>query len=295
MKTCLSLLLFLAFLPPALSAAEADGKLRIIVFGGHPDDAEYKAGGTAARWARLGHDVKLVSGTNGDLSIRPGTREEVAARRAAEVAACARELGVTSQVLDFHDGELVPDLATRKLFVRIIREWRADIVIGHRMSDYHPDHRAVGQLLQDSSVLVAASRFDPEVPALGEMPVYLFSSDDFTSPRPFDPDVAVAIDEVFEQKLNGLHEIASQVYEGRKPIPGVPPAEDDAGRRLWLKLRWSARQRAEADKYRDLLVKIYGEEAGSAVQFAEAFEVSEYGRQPSPEELRRLFHVIEAK
>ena len=37
-----------------------DGKLRIIVFGAHPDDAEYKAGGTAALWAKQGHHVKLV-------------------------------------------------------------------------------------------------------------------------------------------------------------------------------------------------------------------------------------------
>src|SRR5690349_19013476 len=45
----------------------SDGKLRIIVFGAHPDDAEYKAGGTAAKWAKLGHHVKLVSVTNGDI------------------------------------------------------------------------------------------------------------------------------------------------------------------------------------------------------------------------------------
>ncbi|MBT4864810.1 MAG: PIG-L family deacetylase, partial [Planctomycetaceae bacterium] len=44
-----------------------DGKLRIICFGAHPDDAEYKNGGTAAKWAKLGHHVKLVSVTNGDI------------------------------------------------------------------------------------------------------------------------------------------------------------------------------------------------------------------------------------
>ena len=75
MKTgfILALALVLAPLPPVLHAADADGKLRIVVFGGHPDDAEYKAGGTAVKWARLGHHVKIVSATNGDLSDRPGT------------------------------------------------------------------------------------------------------------------------------------------------------------------------------------------------------------------------------
>lgn len=294
-----TLAIALAFLADLACADEADASadvmLRIVVFGGHPDDAEYRAGGTAVKWARLGHHVKLVSGTNGDLSDRPGTREQVAARRAAEVAACARKLGVTSQVLDFHDGELVPSLEARRSFVRIIREWQANSVIGHRPSDYHPDHRAVAILLQDSSFLVTARRFCPEVPALEKMPVYLFTSDDFKTPRLFKPDIAVALDDVFLQKLDGLHEIASQVYESRAPVPGVPPASDEAARRDWLKKRWTVRQSGEADKYRDLLVKLYGEDVGRAVQFAETFEISEYGRQPSPEERQRLFPFFESK
>jgi LmbE family N-acetylglucosaminyl deacetylase len=277
------ILLALALLvTSALHAANADGKLRIVVFGGHPDDAEYKAGGTAAKWARLGHHVKLVSATNGDLSDRPGTREEIAARRAAEVAACAGKLGVTAEVLEIHDGGLVPDLTTRKTFVRVIREWRADIVIGHRLSDYHPDHRAVAQLLQDSSFLVTARRFCPEIPALERMPVYLFASDDFKTPRPFRADLAVALDDVFEQKLDGLHEIASQVYEGRTPVRGVPPANDEAARRTWLKKRWSARQRAEADKHRDVLVNLYGEKAGRAVQLARPLRSANTAASPRP-------------
>src|SRR4051812_28775834 len=44
-----------------------DGKLRIIAFGAHPDDCELKVGGAAAKWAALGHHVKLVSVTNGDI------------------------------------------------------------------------------------------------------------------------------------------------------------------------------------------------------------------------------------
>ncbi len=288
MKFALTLLTVFLLIPFGASA-DPDGKLRIIVIGGHPDDAEYKAGGTAVKWARLGHHVKLVSATNGDLSDRIGTREEIAVRRAAEVAACAEKLGVTAQVLDIHDGELVPDLETRKLIIRVIREWRADVVVGHRLSDYHPDHRAAAQLIQDSSFLVTARRFCPDVPALEKMPVFLFTSDHFTTPRPFEPDIAVALDDVFDQKLDGLHEITSQVYEGRAGISSAPPASDEAARRFWLERRWSGRQRKEADQYRDLLVKLYGEEAGQAVQFAETFEVSEYGRQPSPEELMRLF------
>ena len=273
-----------------LHAGDDEDKLRIIVIGGHPDDAEYKAGGTAVKWAKLGHHVQLVSATNGDLSDRKGSREEIAVRRKAEVEACATKLGVSARVLNIHDGELVPDLETRRLFVRVIREWRADIVIGHRLSDYHPDHRAAAQLIQDCSFLVTASRFCPDVPALDSMPVFLFSSDNFTTPRPFKPDIAVALDDVFDQKLDGLHEIASQVYERRGGTSAAPPASDEKARRFWLKNRWSGRQRKEADKYRDLLMELYGEEKGRGVQFAETFELSQYGSQATPTELRtKLF------
>ncbi|MCF6313458.1 MAG: PIG-L family deacetylase [Verrucomicrobiales bacterium] len=54
-------------LQAADKASKDDGKLRIICFGAHPDDAEYKSGGTAAKWAAMGHHVKMVSVTNGDI------------------------------------------------------------------------------------------------------------------------------------------------------------------------------------------------------------------------------------
>ncbi len=290
MKHLLLTLTALTFLPfTHLHAEEDDGKLRIVVFGGHPDDAEYKAGGTAVKWARLGHHVLLVSATNGDLSDRPGTRKEVAARRKAEVVACAKKLGVTARILDISDGALVAHLETRELFVRVMREWQADVVIGHRASDYHPDHRAVAQLMQDSSFLVTARRYLPDLPALERMPVFLFTSDKFTAPRPFQPDIAVALDDAFDQKMDGLHEIASQVYERDRGKTVAPPTTDDAARRFWSKRRWAGIQSREADTYRELLVELYGEEKGKAVNYAESFEVSEYGRQPSLDDLKRLF------
>ena len=87
----------------APAAPDDDGKLRIICFGAHPDDAEYKSGGTAALWAKAGHHVKLVSVTNGDIGHWQMSGKELAKRRTAESAEVARRLGVTSQVLDIHD------------------------------------------------------------------------------------------------------------------------------------------------------------------------------------------------
>lgn len=272
-----------------------DGKLRIIVFGAHPDDAEYKTAGTAVKWARLGHHVKLVSVTNGDVGHWKEAGGPLAIRRTAEAAACAKKLGVTSQVLDIHDGELVPSLENRKLITRIIREWKADIVIAHRPWDYHPDHRYVGVLIQDAAFMVTVPFICPDVPHLKKNPVFLYSSDGFQKPYPFTPDIAVSVDDSFEQKLDGIHELTSQAYEGgaggsaEHVENNVPPAGDEVARRAWLKRRWGARQGSEANKYRDLLVKLYGEEQGKAVKYAETFEVCEYGRRPSAEEIKKLF------
>lgn len=284
----------------SVSAQDEDGKLRILVFGAHPDDAEYKAGGTAVKWARLGHHVKLVSVTNGDIGHWREAGGPLALRRTAEAAACAKKLGVTSQVLDIHDGELMPTLENRKLITRVIREWRADIVIAHRPWDYHPDHRYVGVLVQDAAFMVTVPFICPDVPPLKKNPVFLYSSDGFQKPYPFTPDIAVALDDAFDQKLDGLHELTSQAYEGGASGSAehvekqVPPASDEVARRAWLKRRWGARQGGEADRYRELLVQWYGPEKGKAVRYAETFEVCEYGRRPSKDELRKLFPFFDS-
>ncbi len=290
-----SLLLSLTLFSLNAESADADGKLRIIVFGAHPDDAEYKTGGTAVKWARLGHHVKLVSVTNGDIGHWKEAGGPLAQRRTAEAAACAQKLGITSQVLDIHDGELLPTLENRRLITRVIREWQADIVIAHRPWDYHPDHRYVGILVQDAAFMVTVPFFCPDVPPLQKNPVFLYSSDGFQKPYSFKPDIAVSVDDSFDQKLDGLHELTSQAYEGGASGSAeyvekqVPPASDEAGRRAWLKRRWGARQGSEADKYRDLLIQFYGEERGKAVKYAETFEICEYGRRPTAQELRELF------
>lgn len=283
---------------PAKSAlAQAGGedrKLNIICFGAHPDDAEYKSGGVAAMWAKAGHRVKLVSVTNGDIGHWAMAGGPLAKRRTAESALVAKRLGVTSEVLDIHDGELEPTLENRRKITRLIRQWNADIVIAHRPWDYHPDHRYVGVLVQDAAYMVQVPHFCPDTPPLKSNPVFLYSSDRFQKPYPFKADIAVAIDSVFEQKVDALLALESQTFEGgalgsKEQMEAAPPATDPEGRRKWLRDRWMARSKSEADLFRDTLVKLYGEDAGRKAQFAEAFEICEYGRQPRADEIRRLF------
>jgi LmbE family N-acetylglucosaminyl deacetylase len=274
--------------------SEEDGKLRIVVFGAHPDDAQYKAGGTAAKWAKLGHKVKLVSVTNGDIGHWQSAGGPLAARRLAEVKKADAIIGASTEVYDIHDGELMPTLENRLKIIRTIREWKADIVIAHRPWDYHPDHRYVGVLMQDAAFMVTVPFICPDVPPLKKNPVFLFSSDGFKKPYPFQADIAVSVDDSFDLKLTAIHEMPSQHYEGgangsEEHVRNVPPASDEAGRKAWLRERWVRRQSGEAQRFRETLLKWYGPEQGAAVKYAEAFEICEYGRQPSSDEIKNLF------
>ena len=271
-----------------------DGKLRIIVFGAHPDDAEYGAGGTAAKWAKLGHHVKLVSVTNGDIGHWAMAGGALARRRTAEVHEASKVLGTTSQVLDIHDGELMPTLENRRKIVRLIREWKADIVISHRPWDYHPDHRYVGVLVQDAAFMVTVPFFCPDVPPLKKNPVFLYDSDRFQKPYPFVPDIAVSIDDVFETKVRAITKLESQVFDGgalgnAERAAAAPPASQPEARRAFVRRGWERRAGREAVKYRAALERWYGADRAAKVKYAEAFEICEYGRQPTEAEIRKLF------
>jgi LmbE family N-acetylglucosaminyl deacetylase len=279
-------------------AAKLDnpGKLRIIAFGAHPDDCEIKAGGVAAMWAAQGHHVKFVSTTNGDIGHWKMAGGPLAQRRTAEVKKAAKILGIETEVLDNHDGELMPTLENRKAFVRLIREWKADIVLSHRTNDYHPDHRYTGVLVQDAAYMVICPFICPDVPHLKTNPVFLYLSDGFQKPNPFEPDLVIAIDDVIEKKLDATAVIESQFVEGgvsgNESMVPKNEAERAAARRR-VRERFRRRCESTADKYRAKLIEAYGEEKGKKVRYAEAFEVCEYGRRPSTAGLKKLFPFFE--
>ena len=267
--------------------------LRIIAFGAHPDDCELKAAGSAAKWAAAGHKVKFVATTNGDVGHFEMAGGPLALRRTAEVKRCAEILGIETQVLDIHDGELLPTLENRRTIARLIREWQADIVLCHRTCDYHPDHRYTGVLVEDAAVLVAAPFFVTDVPPCPKNPVILYYSDNFKKPYPFDPAIIVGVDDVIDKKRTCIETMTSQFADKNswmgRYLPGVP--EDDEARKSFIRDWLIDRDTDVANKYRDLLVQRYGPERGQAIQYAEAFELCQYGAQPSASELNELFPV----
>ena len=276
--------LFLLILLPAM--AQNDSKIRVIAFGAHPDDCDIKSGGLAAKYAEAGHLVKFVSVTNGNAGHQSEGGGMLAIRRRAEAKESARRLGISYEVLNYDDGKLLPTLEAREDVIRQIRGWNADIVISPRPNDYHPDHRYTGVLVQDASYMVTVPNLVTDTPAVRKNPVFLYYSDRFQRPQPFRPDIVVSIDDVIEKKFRALDAHVSQFYEWLAWHAGkleeVP--KDPKARLEWLK---SQRDQSVPEAWKASLRKWYGDKA-SSIKNVEAYEITEYGSQPSEAEIRRL-------
>lgn len=268
-----------------------DKPLQIIMIGAHPDDCDIKSGGTAALFAQMGHNVKFLSVTNGDAGHMEEGGGMLAKRRAAETQEVAKRLGITYEVLDNHDGELLPTLPIRMEIIRRIRDWKADVVISHRSNDYHPDHRYTGVLVQDAAFMVGVPNIAADTPPLRKNPVFLYYQDHFQKPNPFQPDIAIDITEVIDQKIEALDAHESQFYEWLPWISGyegeIPTDKND--RLTWLKEQRTGKITPEI---RTTLEKWYGKSYVDQVKHVEAFELCEYGSRPTEEEIRRLFPML---
>lgn len=266
--------------------------LKIIAIGAHPDDADQQMGGTAALFAEMGHLVKFVSVTNGDAGHFEKGGGQLAKIRREEAAEAGRRLGIAEyKVLDNHDGELTPTLEVRDQIIREIRNWDADIVISHRPVDYHPDHRNTGIIVQDAAYLVIVPNIVTDAPALDKNPLFLYLEDDFQKPNPFQPDIAIDITDVFDKKITAHDAHKSQMYEWlpwvNKKLKNVPEKSEE--RLKWLKENWTL---PISSKVQESLTLWYGKEKANSIKHAEAFEICEYGRQPSKEEILQLFPML---
>ncbi len=293
MKKTLFVLFLVGFCLGQVIVAQ-DKPLNIIAVFAHPDDADGRIAGIAIKWAKMGHKVKFVSLTNGDGGSYTTGGARLAQRRRAESAEAGRRYGIAEYItLDNHDTELLPTLEIRKQVIREIRNWNADIVIGLRPNDYHPDHRYAGVLVMDAAYMVVVPNIVSDVPALEKNPVFLYMKDRFTKPYPFEPEITVIVDDVYDQIIDGNMAHESQYFEWLPWVAGtlkdIP--KDPAERRAWFIEGRKGRTEITPDM-RENLVKWYGAEKANKAVHAETLEVAEYGRQPSDEEIRQLFPML---
>lgn len=134
---------------------------RVMAIVAHPDDIEFGAAGTIARWVQSGATAAYVLVTSGDVGIaEPGmTKAQAATIREAETLAAAKIVGVEDVTfLREPDGMVVNTLDLRKRLVRQIRRFRPEVIIAMDPTVMytpmgginHPDHRAVGEATMDA-------------------------------------------------------------------------------------------------------------------------------------------------
>jgi LmbE family N-acetylglucosaminyl deacetylase len=282
---------FLICMKASVHAQQDNSKIRIIMFGAHPDDCDERGSGTAALFAQMGYAVKFVSVTNGDAGHQILKGKELAKRRYAETQESAKRLGIVYDVLENHDGLLMPSLEVRLQIIKEIREWNADLVFAPRPNDYHPDHRYTGVLVQDAAYMVAVPNIEPEIPSLKKNPVFIYYEDHFQRPNPFRPDIVVDITGTYDKKIAALDAHESQMYEWLPWIGHysgeVPQNKED--RIKWLYKRNTRPIKPEA---RASLEKWYGKDRADKVQFVEEFEICEYGAQPNDDDIKKLFPML---
>lgn len=285
-------------------------QLKVLMLGAHLDDNDFCGGGTALKYLAAGHNVQFLSMCNGCGGHHVNSPEEITKRRYNEAQNVAKLTGIKYDVWDINDCEIMADLETRKRLVRYIREFSPDIIFTHRTNDYHADHRNAATLVQDASYLLIVPNFCADTPAMKEMPVIMFFEDPFKAP-PFIPDIVIPIDEVIDKKYQMYDCHVSQIYEWLPYTYGeIDKVPADKQERLeWYRAPRIPRDRVltleeleayrtknynesrearPAARYRDLLIKRYGE-SGKKVLFAEAFMLSEYGKKLDEENAKVLF------
>jgi LmbE family N-acetylglucosaminyl deacetylase len=139
---------FAAFLVwiPAQGGDQPARKLRVVVFGGHPDDPESGAGGLMAALTRGGHEVILAYGTTFRGDRRFFDRPEAEVRQAEAAAAC-KVLGATPKFFPYAHEKLTADETTLKEVASWLDDVKPDIVVTHWPLDTHENHHVVSSLV----------------------------------------------------------------------------------------------------------------------------------------------------
>lgn len=192
---------------------------RVLVVAAHPDDIEFGAAGTIARWVAEGARVRYLLVTRGDKgSDDPATNPVALARqREGEQRAAAAEIGVEGvDFLDEADGQVEPSLRLRELVTRAIRAFGPEVVMSHDPTVVfvnnewvnHPDHRAVGEVTVDAVFPTARDPLNfPEHLAAGLAPwkvaeLFLWSTNEANQ--------LVDIGATLDRKIDALRHHASQ-------------------------------------------------------------------------------------
>lgn len=233
---------------------------RAIFIYAHPDDIEFGVAGTAALWAKYGCEVTYVVITDGNVGsheeeMTPGRIAEI---RRAEQRAAAEVAGAKHCLfLGYHDGLLQPSLELRKDLVRLIRQFKPNVVVCGDPTVYfpnnarinHPDHRAAATAAIDAVFPASEMRLlYPDLIADGLMPHkvnYVYVS------NPQEANYYVDTSETIDLKIAALRQHKSQLGDW----------DPEKGIREWNSLTGSKVGFKFAEGFRRIVLKEVEEKA----------------------------------
>jgi LmbE family N-acetylglucosaminyl deacetylase len=198
--------------------------------------------------------------------------------RRDEAASAGRVVGAEYVTWDNPDGALQVTLDLRHQIIREIRTFKPDLVLTHRTNDYHPDHRAVGQSVQDASYMVTVPLVCPDVPILEKDPIVAYMIDLFTKPYPHQGDVVLDVTDQIDTIVDMMACHKSQFLDFLPFNAGIADQvpQDEAAQKPWLR-EWFKRIAApRVRRFRDQLVRAYGDDRAAKAEAVEAYEISEY-------------------
>ncbi|OHB60041.1 MAG: hypothetical protein A2Y12_05700 [Planctomycetes bacterium GWF2_42_9] len=268
---------------------EISEPLNVVIVCAHPDDCEYAAGGTTLRYRELGHNVVYISMTNGDAGHQSMNREDIKKRRYEETRNVAEYLGIEYQIMDIHDGEVLPTLENRQILIRVLRKYRPDIIITHPADDYHPDHRYTSRLVMDTAYMLKVPLIVPDAPVCEKNVVYCHIS---YKPESGIPSVIVPMDKYMNGKAYAFHLNTSQVYEW---LPWVENIKfnilpyDEQGRLEFLKQQWMGKWSMAAENYREIMKKCSNAKMSGSTNCIEAYTISPLGLDITNETFSKYF------
>src|ERR1700691_928688 len=107
---------------PNHESSQRESDMNVLFVGAHPDDIEIFCGGTAALYARQGHNVFFCVSTNGNVGSATLPPKEIAAIRHKEALNGAAVIGATLIWLDFDDEFLFDTRESRLAFIEAFRQ-----------------------------------------------------------------------------------------------------------------------------------------------------------------------------
>ncbi|MEO7046191.1 MAG: bacillithiol biosynthesis deacetylase BshB1 [Ferruginibacter sp.] len=192
-------------------------KLDLLAFGVHPDDIELSCAGTLLVEKSNNKKVGIIDFTRGELGTR-GTAET----RQEEAQNSAKILGMdVRENLEMADGFFLNDKENKLKIIKVLRQYRPDIILGNATEDRHPDHGRASQLLTDAVFLSGLIKIETEDNEGRKQdawrPKYIFN---YIQDTYLTPDFVIDVSDVFDKKIEAIKAFTTQFYTSKEPGEG---------------------------------------------------------------------------